>query len=711
KRFFGLQPESLGSILSVDNYDKFFFMVNNVLSDRTFLNFGYLFNDTRKINVRGAAPGEGLPSSYRNNPVRDQTVYANLVHVFSPALTADTKLQYGRRNFFLEPSLLEPALNVSNLFFSGGYVGSVRSYREQRVQLAENITYTRGNHTLKFGGEAQPVWTNAQVPLFSPGFGVFCPDSLFGTPNIFGCGDFSALGPTALVFLFLQPRELFGTQIQQRTLPFSTGLYTGVDGPALDASTRFSYVHKLYGLYFQDQWRVRPNFTLTLGLRYDVDVLPSGPDTKTIGNFHPTDYNNVQPRVAFAYSFRGGKDVLRGGFGIFNSPFVYSDILVSWIGASEFTYMNTVTPPLIPEFANPTRDLIGFGASGAVGIPPIQPLGFPSGAAFLNFTTTGTYPAPGNPLAPLLQFPLGYAKKDFPLPYAEQASLELEHQLGRDWFLSAGYQFLHAIKLPVYSSVNALPDGTPTNCPFLPLDPNFPADKVHFCPADPNFGFVLYVAPTGFSIYHAGTLSLRKNFANHYSILTNYTYSKSIDIETTINLPNTPENYLRPDLDRSVGDNDIRHRLVVAVLGESPKQWPVFLRDFRASVLLNAQSARRSSINVGFDTNNDLFPFSDRVGTIGRNTYKGDPYYNVDMRIQRAFPIRERLRAEFSAEFFNLFNIVNVQDVNHVYGAADFIFGPTPQEFGDGLTTPANFGTPKFVAPARQIQFSFRLNF
>jgi hypothetical protein len=348
--------------------------------------------------------------------------------------------------------------------------------------------------------------------------------------------------------------------------------------------------------------------------------------------------------------------------------------------------------------------LIGFGASGAVGLPSGI---FPGPSAFFNCASTGAYPAPIGPFP--LQFPLGYAKKDFPHAYSEMASLELEHELGRNWFFTAGYQFIHALKLPVYDSVNGLP-AAPGPCPVLGFPDLTPAGKQHFCPADPTFGFVLYVHPVGFSIYHAGTASLRKTFANHYSILANYTYSKSIDIATTVNLPATPENYLRHDLDRAIGDNDIRHRLVVAVLGESPKQWPLIVRDFKASFLMNAQSARFFTINAGFDTNGDLFPFNDRVGTVGRNTFKGDPYFNLDMRIQRGIPFTERVRGDFSVEFFNLFNVVNVQDVSHVYGAPDF-FTPIPQEFGDGITTPAGFGTPKFAAPARQIQLSFRLNF
>jgi hypothetical protein len=716
KQFFGLQPETLGSVLSVDSFDKFIVKNNNVLSDRSVLNIAYLFNDTRKDSVRGAPPGEGLPSSYRDNPVRDQTVYANLVHVFSPHLTSDTLLQFGRRTFDLIPkgAGFEPAISIPNLLSGGGFVGSVRFYREQRVQLAENVTYTRGKHTLKFGGEAQPVWTNAQVPLFTPGFGVFCPDGFFGVP-ISGCRP-AVTQPIEEVFLFLEPREFFGQPIPARTPPFFDGLFSGPAAPIFDASTRFSYVHKLYSLYVQDQWRVRPNLSLTFGVRYDVDVLPSGPDTKTIGPFHPTDYNNFQPRAAFAYSFRDGKDVLRGGFGLFTAPFVYSDILVSWIGASEFTYMFSSNvgpfgPPLLPEFSDPTNTLIGFGASGAVGLPSGI---FPGPSAFFSFASTGAYPTPIGPFP--LQFPLGYAKKDFPHAYSEMASLELEHELGRNWFFSAGYQYIHALKLPVYDSVNGLPNqrdalGVPLPCPPVGAQVPTPVGKDTFCPADPNFGFTLYVHPVAFSIYHAGTASLRKTFANHYSILANYTYSKSIDISTTVNLPSVPESYLRRDLDRAIGDNDIRHRLTLAVLGESPKEWPRVLRHFKASMLMNAQSARFFSINAGFDTNGDLFPFSDRVGTIGRNTYKGDPYFNLDMRIQRGIPFTERVRGDFSVEFFNLFNVVNVQDVSHVYGAPDFVFGPIPQEFGDGITTPAGFGTPKFAAPARQIQLSFRLNF
>jgi hypothetical protein len=704
KQTLGLQPENLGSILQIDDYDKFIAKTNNVLSPRTFLNIGYLFNDSRKQNVRGAAPGEGLPSSYRDNPVRDQTIYSSLIHVFNHDTTSETLLEYGKRTFNLQPKGLglEPALGIPDLMSSGGFVGSVRFYREQNFQAGENLTYTRGNHTIKVGGQFEPVWTSTQVTLFSPGFAIFAPQSFFGV------GPFAPFGPaTPVAFLFLEPRSFFGQQIPNRDPNFQAGLYAGPNEAAFNDATSLNYMHTMYSAYAQDQWRARPNLSLTLGVHYDVDQFPSASDMKIIGKFHPTNFGNVQPRAAVAYSFNGGKGVVRAGACLFTAPFVYSDVMVSWIGASEFTYMHQ---PLIPEFSDPTNQLIGFGASGAVGActtnnPIIPGICFPwfpfLKQSVQNFVATGAYPNPTN----LVQVPLGYAKREFPQPLSEQASVEVEHQIGKDWYASVGYQWMHASRLPVYSSINGLP---------LPIcDPNVVSGcKQFFAPADPNFGFVLYVKPDGFSIYNGGTLSLRKAFTHHFNMLANYTYSKSIDIATTVNLPNTPENYLCPQCDRAVGDNDVRHRFTLAFLTETPETAPRVFRDLKFSMLNDLQSPRRFTINTGFDTNGDLFPFPDRVGITPRNSYRGDPFYNTDVRVQRVIPFSERFKGEASFEVFNLFNRPNVLEIDHAYGLADFA-GPQPTHFGDHISSPANptFGSPKFVAPARQLQISLRLNF
>ena len=542
KQLLGLQPESLGSILQIDNYDKFFGKLTSVLGDKSTLNVGYLFNDDHKQHVPSAAPGQGLPSSFRNNPVEDQTPYGNLLHVFGSHWTSESVLDFGRRIFHLDPvgAGFEPSIIVADLLDSGGFQGSVHYYSEQHFQSAENVTYIRGNHSFKFGGDFEPVWISAETTFFTPGVGIFTPQSFFGAAP-FNAPPF---GPgTPVEFLFLQPRSFFGQQVPERTLPFETGLYAGPAAAAFSNSTDLKFWHKLSGSYAEDQWKARTDLTLTLGLRYDIDFFPSAADVRVNGQMHPTNYGNVQPRVGMAYSFRQGKGVVRAGFGLFTGPFDYSDIMVAWQGASAFTSMNQ---PLLPDFQNQTNNLVGLGASGIVGVD--NP--FLATQAFSNFAHNGTYPAPST----LLQFPLGYVRRKFPNAYAEESSLEVENEIAKDLFVSVGYQFVHALRLPVYDSINGIPNGT------------LPDGVQTFTPADPNFGFALEATPTGYSIYHAGIVSVRKPFAHHYSILGNYTYSKSIDISTDIQLTDTPTDYLNPRLDRGLSDNDMRHRFVLTLL-------------------------------------------------------------------------------------------------------------------------------------------------
>ncbi len=688
KKMLGLQPENLGSILQIEDYDKFFGKLTAVLNNSSTLNIGYLFNDERNQHVPGAPPGQGLPSFYRNNPIRDQTIYANLLHLFGSQWTSESILNFGRRTFHLEPvgAGYEPALLVADLFDSGGIQGGVPYYSEQHFQASENLTYSRGKHTFKFGADIEPVWISAQTTFFTPGAGIFTPQSFFGAAP-FNAAPF---GPgTPVQFLFLEPRFYFGQQIPQRTLPFDTGLFSGPAATALADSTNLNFLHKLFGIYAQDQWKPAPRFTVTLGLRYDIDFFPSAAEIRLDGQMNPTNYGNVQPRVGLAFSFRHGRGVVRAGFGMFTGPFDYSDVMVSWQGASAFTYMNQ---PILPQFSNPSSSLVGLGQSGIVGVDgPVQ-----ASQAFSTFTHKGIYPGPSS----LLQFPLGYAQRKFPNAYAEQASLQIENEVAKNLFVSVGYQFVHALKLPLYLSINGIPDGT------------LPTGVQAFTPADPNFGFALMASPAGYSLYNAGILSVRKPFAHHFSILGNYTYSKSIDLATDVQLTDSPMDYLNPQLDRALGDNDVRQRFVLTLMAESPSAWTPVMRNFKFSMLNTLQNPRYYTILAGFDVNGDGFPFSDRVGDIGRNTYRGDASYTTDIRLQREFSLRERLKAVASAEVFNLFNRPNVNAIDTVYGAAAFL-GPVPQKYGDGITSPANptFGSPSFVAPARQVQLAVRLNF
>ncbi len=682
----GLSPEDLGSILLIQDYDNAFAKFNEALSDRTSLALGYLFANVRNDNTPAASPGQGLPSSYRDNKIHDQTVYGNLFHLLNKRLSSETSVDYGRRIFYMNPlgAGYEPAIQVADELYSGGFLGGVDYYAEHHFQAKQDFTYTRDRHTIRVGGEYQPIWFQAQTPYFTPGVGIFSPQSFFGA------GPFAHFGPgTAVEFIFQQPRSTFGTQIPARTLPFDTGFYAGPGGPAREAADAIHFWHSIVAGYAQDRWRAKRNLLVSFGLRYDFDLLPSASDLRIIGRMNPTDFTKVQPRVGFAYAFRDGKSVLRSNFSIFTGSFEYSSTVNNWHGASAFTHMNQ---PLLSDFANPENDLIGFGPAGMVGAAgPVA-----AGAAYSTFTHTGAYPNPSE----LRQFPLGFMKREFPKSYSEQASVEIENDLGKNWHLTTGYHYLHAIHLISSNTVNGVPDGTLSD------------GRQKFSPADPNFGFALYATPSGWAIYNAGTVTLRKTLADHFSMVANYTFAKSIDVATENQLQDEPQDYLNPRLDRAVGDNDVRHRLTLTLLANSPETWIRPLRGLDFSMINSLQGPQFYNILAGSDINGDGFPFNDRVGDIGRNSYRGASYYDTDLRLQKSLHLGERFKANARAEVLNVLNRVNVQDVDQVYGSGEF-GGPVPHGYGDGVTSPYNptFGTPTFAGSARQFQLSLKLEF
>ena len=132
-------------------------------------------------------------------------------------------------------------------------------------------------------------------------------------------------------------------------------------------------------------------------------------------------------------------------------------------------------------------------------------------------------------------------------------------------------------------------------------------------------------------------------------------------------------------------------------------------RNFELSSIITAQSARPFTMFVGFDANNDTNPVTDRVGLSARNTYWGDRLYAVDARLARIFRMAERWRLILSVDVFNLLNHPNVDELDTVYGAPDFI-GAVPHRYNDGVGSPGNpsFGAPRTVGNPRQFQFALK---
>ncbi|RMG56492.1 MAG: TonB-dependent receptor [Acidobacteria bacterium] len=658
KQFFGLPPENL-NVLKVNDADQFL-IKGNIVRPRNTFNVKYEFAEQRNRNQPATIEGSGLPSNFRNNKIRDQSFVFNNIFVASPSITNEFLFQFAHRTFDNPAVSIGPSMQVTNLLDIGRHAGPFDFYRETRWQFSDNLSYVAGHHSLKFGLDFSHIRNKIIFPGMNPAVSIFTPESFFGLPP-FG-------RPTAVLFLAAIP-----TSVRQNPLPvrdFTTLFPTPEWLTAATTRPR----HNFFEVFGQDQIRATDRLTVNLGLRYSVETRPFG--------IVEDDFNNVQPRVGFAYSF-ADRAVIRGGFGLYTGPMHWSDIL------------GTITPWGGSDFPDPRfRFTQVESQNGAMG--PI-PGPFTAGPAFFNLARNGLYPDVSRMAEWILIKPV----RDLPNPYAEQASLQLEYQIGTHWAVSLGWLFVHGLKSVALRHINVKPIGA------------LPNGKTMFTALNPRFGFYQVLEPSQTSLYHAGNLIVQRRFHRNVSLVVNYTFSKTIDSTSPgTSLTQIPENNLNARLDRAVSNMHVAHRFVLRLLAEGPRRFAL-TRDFKLGIITTLESARFYTIFVGFDANGDLQPTNDRVGLLGRNTLKGDNFSSVDLRLSRIIPFGERLKLEFIAETFNLFNTTNITEINTVYGAPDFLPGqPVPHSFRDRIQAPvASFGTPKAVSNPRQIQFALKLRF
>lgn len=667
----GLSAEDLG-VLRTNNYDQFMAKIDHQLTPKNSLSVRYNFIDSRNRNLLVGETldggGLGAPSSGRNGLLRDQSFVANNTSVISHEMVNSLLFQYARRSYDFKGVSNEPNLDIPNLLLFGHNFGTFDFTGETRLQFAEGISFQRGKHYLKFGFDVNHIRNFVVWPGFTPARVIFPTlDAFLGRP------PFGSPLPVPFPVVFFWGAPVGRGPIPPAAPPVSTGWEFAFPPDQLD-NFLVRLNHNYWGFYGQDQWRITPDFTLNYGVRYDFET---GLDELVDG-----DFNNIQPRIGFAYSFDDKRTVVRGGYGIFHDKYSLTFFFVS-------------LPERPPQIAGlpVTRNmqtgtfLLNMIVGPAEAIP-----------AFFQFVRTGTYP-------PNLRRYQGggVVDRESRTPYSQQASLQIDRQLTRDLVVSAGYLFVAGRKLVRPEDLNIAP-------PIGKL-PNG-KDFFGFGKIDPDAGLFYYTSNSSNSAYHGMTLSLNKRYSHNFSFNVNYTLSKAIDDATFATFISTPENRYNKRLERGLSNQDVRHRFVLNFTARAPNK--SLLRDFALSAIATLESPRPFTMFVGFDVNQDGNPVTDRVGLSGRNTFLGDNLRTVDLRLSRGFNLSgERLSGEFIAEFFNVFNTVNVNEVNNVYGAPDFLPGqPQPARFGESIVAPIpSFGTPKTVFNARQIQFAFKLYF
>jgi hypothetical protein len=233
---------------------------------------------------------------------------------------------------------------------------------------------------------------------------------------------------------------------------------------------------------------------------------------------------------------------------------------------------------------------------------------------------------------------------------------------------------------------------------------------------DPNYSVFFEATSKWDSVYDGLLINMNKRMSRNFSFAISYTWSHSIDDGPNPSFVLIPQDSGNFHAERTSSADDARHRFVGNGIFTSPKDWNMALRDFSFSTIVTLQSPQSFTKYSGFDSNGDVFGNNDRVGNEPRNTFRGDSLQTVDVRLERTFPIHEKVNMQLMAEAFNLLNTVNVRYYNTSYGAADFC-GPDPGAPGcagaadvylENSPNPA-YGTPSAVFNPRQIQFAVRL--
>jgi hypothetical protein len=484
---------------------------NNTLTVR----FEERWNNQQNTGLGGFNLPPGYDGSELAYPTvsNGQNLTATETAVLSPTLVNETRFQY-TRNWTATPGNLIPELNVTSEFATGGN-GLGNSYDlTHHFELQNYTSITAGAHTIRFGGRFR---RNSDLNNSPTGFnGEF----LFsgGTEPVLTSG-LQPTGVTANLTALQQYQRYL--QLQAAGLSPATIQNLGGGPNQFLIQTGDPYVSMVrwdIGPFIQDDWRMRPNLTVSMGLRYEWQNLMS-------------DYGDVAPRLGIAWAPgnpRNGrqKTVIRAGAGIFYDRVNFP--------AFEKAYLNNGVRQLQYVVYNPTFNY------------PLTSL--VAGQAVPTLTVNNNMLYQGG--VPVQQLALGENQTWFVAPNLKaesdnQAAIGVERQLPRRTVLSVNYTYTRSNHLLQTVPINSPVPGTYT---YSFSDPR-PTNAVY--PYGYEAGDLYEYESGGFLKQHMVMFNLNTQFSRRISMFVNYTLNFAKDLPTT---PTDPYDFMldygRSNLDR-----------------------------------------------------------------------------------------------------------------------------------------------------------------
>jgi hypothetical protein len=640
-----------------------FVRVDHRINDRHNLFFRGNLDGFHDTNPNGIVGGNSLPTVARVFRKRTYSPELGETAVLSPRLLNNLRVQFQLASPITEFDPVIYGTQYSVPISTGGTFTSGTSQSallmNRQYQVNDTLSAVWGRHQVKFGADAIVAHTGGD-------------SKEFGGPSYLGV---FAYNTCTLALAVCESQAYLGNIANVKTYSQSYG------------NAAYTVNDTLWSLFAQDDFHVRRDLTLNLGIRYEQQTFT---DSR----------KSFAPRAGLAYNVGGdGKTVIRGGFGIY-----YSQI----VDNSEANYALTGPTGVFTYVASPGQ--VGFPASVlAVPIPA-----FPAGA---QAPVRSLYIRPGATTALAPFFPtgtlIGY-QSQLLNPYSEQWTLGVERRLRADWVLSVDYVGAHTLRInrpldvdPPAPFVRTAPGQTRTpqaaNCtrPYWIWWYGHNGAVCNTAAAtnpQPPYSVIQSDVNDGYAYYDALDVNLSHRFSNRLSMLASYTWSHAIDnVDPDIPSQNPNDANFTGRIENANAIYDQRQRLVVSGLYILPLKIHFGgVATLASGLPYNYTTGTTNSGDTGATTDR---PVIDGV-VVGRNAGRGHSIYDVSPALERAFGW-ERWQAVLRVECFNAFNHANFVGYSGTYG--------------NGASAGAGFGAPlagiTAQLPARSIQFSAKVRF
>ncbi len=600
---------------------------------------------------------------------------ANRIHIVFVADNMDAAPDFFINSGVTAPIGL-PHMTVSSAFTFGGNSGFPQGRGDNVGTFSDTLSWVHGNHIIKFGGEFRRQNS----------------DNFSATPGTFSF-------PSLTAFLADQANSFTVTNSNRSNRTYGNSI----------------------GAFVTDSWKIKPTFTLTLGLRYDWYGTPTEAENRFVV-FDPTTSElvhvgqqggpsrayqqsalNFEPRVGFVWDpFKNGKTVVRAGYGIMTDQ--------------------------------PTLGLV----TGLAGNPPNAfPISYtPPTGSFV--TLMNAFPLANGSVSPVS------VAHNYHDAYVSEWNFNIERQLGNDYGITLSYVGSKGTDLNIERNYNQFVNGArpfPKISANSPIDPGLPLTNISVYESDGN------------SSYQALWLTAEKRFSKGLQFKGSYAYSKSIDDNSQNNQGVVIQDSNNIRGDRGLSDFDARNRFVLSLIYALPFEHNFLTRGWQISLIETLQSGNPVNFhiaNTSFTGNGNLRPdVSGKVitgfqpagfgaigiasdigyvqnptvfinqgttpgypigfGDLGRNVVIGPGFSNLDIAVMRNIKVREHINLQLRADAYDLLNHANFNNPVLTLPGTDVSTFATVGTLGQitaGTRAPSgDFGS------SRQLQLAIKLQF